>query len=70
MQLPPKCKQVETHHEAVQYGQYFKEEDWSAYSKNNSMIMTSMMLYLSRSSAVDEEVEEYSHTQVRNLAVT
>lgn len=57
--------EVETHHEAVQYGQYFKEDDWSTYTKDNhDMIMVSMMLYLSRTSAVDEEVEEYSHTQL------
>ena len=37
---------LETHHEAVQYGQYYAQKDWQ--KKENPMVMTSMMLYLGR----------------------
>ena len=54
----------ETHHEAVQYGQYYAKKDWREQTKDNPMVMTSMMLYLKRMTDMDKEVAEYSQTQV------
>ena len=55
---------LETHHEAVQYGQYYAKKDWREQTKDNPMVMTSMMLYLKRMTDMDKEVAEYSQTQV------
>lgn len=41
---PEECDSVSTHHEAVQYGQYYAQRGWE--KESNPMVMTSMMLYL------------------------
>ena len=54
---------LDTHHEAVQYGQYNK---WMQASNDSPMVMTSAMLYLDRLAEAEIEVSEYSETQVSN----
>ena len=78
--LPRSKKSISTHHEAVQYGQYYAQRGWEKDS--NPMVMTSMMLYLGenpysyvclflfvksnsdRMTNVNLECEEYSKTQL------
>ena len=49
----------------MQYGQYYASTtNWREASKNNPMVMTSMMLYLDRMTNVDRELPEYTETQV------
>ena len=62
-ECPPRCNFLDTHHEAVQYGQYFSPNDWRKMTKETPMVLASMMLYLDRVTEVDEEVAEYSQAR-------
>lgn len=60
---PPKCEQLETHHESVQIGQYYAKKDWREEAKDNPFVMTSIILYMNRITDMDIEVAEYTQNQ-------
>ena len=53
----------------MQYGQYYAKKDWREETKDNPMVMTSMMLYLQRMTEMDMENADYSNTQVLHILI-
>ena len=53
----------------MQYGQYYAKKDWREETKDNPMVMTSMMLYLQRMTEMDMENADYSNTQVLDILI-